>query len=63
VARSGTSCYDAAVKIAAVEVFVVEDLDIALFEQPLDTVPEGPGLGGEVDEAHVRRHAVTVSMP
>ncbi len=27
------------------------------------TVPEGPGLGVEVDEAYVRAHAVTVRMP
>jgi muconate cycloisomerase len=27
------------------------------------TLPEGPGLGVEVDEAYVRRHAVTVAMP
>ena len=25
-------------------------------------LPEGPGLGVEVDEAHVRRHAVAVSL-
>jgi muconate cycloisomerase len=27
------------------------------------TLPEGPGLGVEVDEAHVRRQAVVVAMP
>jgi muconate cycloisomerase len=27
------------------------------------TVPEGPGLGVEVDEAYVRAHAVTVRLP
>ena len=27
------------------------------------TVPDGPGLGVEVDEAYVRRHAVAVFMP
>jgi len=27
------------------------------------TLPEGPGLGVEVDEAYVRKHAVTVRMP
>jgi muconate cycloisomerase len=26
------------------------------------TLPEGPGLGVEVDEAHVRRHAVAVTL-
>ncbi len=27
------------------------------------TMPEGPGPGVEIDEAHVRKHAITVRMP
>ena len=27
------------------------------------TLPEGPGLGVEVDEAYVRKHAVAIRMP
>jgi L-alanine-DL-glutamate epimerase-like enolase superfamily enzyme len=77
VAPGRASCYDAAVKIASVEAFDINPLQLngpQLIETTFlhervwkgggrVTVPEGPGLGVLVDETYVRRHAVAVPMP